>query len=104
MPNSPNWNSASAATAAPAAVLPDEVVQFILALAQAAYTARHSAVPLPPDAAEALAQLADAPAPFPAVGAFLRAVAEGQPVPTVPEGLPEVVREILEKLAEAVGE
>jgi histone deacetylase complex regulatory component SIN3 len=47
---------------------------------------------------------AAAPAPFPAVGAFLRAVTEGQPAPALPEGLPDVVREILEKLAEAVGE
>ena len=84
------------------AVLPDEVVQFILVLAQAAYGARQGNTPLPPDAAEMLAQLAEAPAPFPAIGAFLRAIAEGQPVPAVPAGLPEAVREMLEKLAEAV--
>jgi len=58
---------------------------------------------LPPEAAEALAQLADAPAPFAAVAAFLKAIAEGQPMPVVPAGLPDVVREIMEKLAEAVG-
>ncbi len=85
------------------AALSEQAVQFILNLAQTAYNARQSSTPLPPEAAEALAQLASAPAPFAAVAAFLKAIAEGQPMPVVPEGLPDVVREIMEKLAEAVG-
>ena len=75
-----------------------EIVQAILALAQAAYIARHRQTALPPDAAEALAQLTDALAPFPALGAFLRAVADGRAVPGVPGGSPELVREMMEKL------
>jgi hypothetical protein len=77
-------------------------VQAILALAQAAYTARYSQTALPPDAAEALAQLTDAPAPFPALGACLRAVADGQAVPGVPAGLPAPLRAMMETLVAAL--
>jgi tetratricopeptide (TPR) repeat protein len=79
----------------------DDLVKAILALAQAAFQARVGGA-LPPDAAEALAQLADAPAPLDAVGAFLRAVADGKPPPPVPGALPAKLREILDTLAEAI--
>jgi hypothetical protein len=52
----------------------------------------------------ALAQLAEAPPPFAAVGAFLMAVAEHQPLPSVPSGLPDQLKQILEALADAVRE
>jgi len=87
-----------------AANLPNQLLQAILALAQAAYSARASKTPLPPDAAEALAQLAEAPPPLGAVSSFLQAIAAGQSVPSVPVGLPPEVAGILEKLVEAVEE
>ncbi len=84
-----------------AGAVPDDLVKAILALAQAAFQARVGGA-LPPDAAEALARLADYPAPLDAVGAFLRAVADGKPPPPVPGALPAKLREILDTLAEAI--
>ncbi|MDP7216202.1 MAG: TIR domain-containing protein [Rhodospirillales bacterium] len=81
--------------------VPDDLVKAILALAQAAFQARGGGA-LPPDAAEALARLADYPAPLDAVGAFLRAVADGKPPPPVPGALPAKLREILDALAESI--
>ena len=84
--------------------LPNQQLQLILALAQAAYAARASNSPLPPDAAEALAQLTELPPPFGAVGSFLQAIAAGQPAPSVPGDLPPEVTEILEALVESLEE
>jgi len=82
--------------------VPKEVVQAILALAQAAYTARDSQTALPPDVAEVLAQLDAAPDPFPALATFLRTIAKGEPVPNIPPGLPESLRAICAELVKAV--
>jgi tetratricopeptide (TPR) repeat protein len=79
-----------------------QLAQLVLALAQAAYQARVSRAALPPDAAEVLAQLADAPPPLGAVGTFLQDVAAGKPVPAVPRGLPAEVEQVLRALGEAV--
>jgi len=87
-----------------AANLPNQLLQAILALAQAAYSARAGNAPLPPDAAETLAQLAELPPPIGAVSSFLQAIAAGQAVPSVPVGLPPEVAGFLEKLVEAVEE
>jgi len=76
----------------------------VLALAQAAFQARVSNTSLEPEAAEALAHLAGLPQPLGGVGAFLQAVATGQPLPPVPSGLPPAITEILEKLVEALEE
>jgi tetratricopeptide (TPR) repeat protein len=82
--------------------LPEQVAQLLLELAQACYAARTGGAPLPPDAAEVLAQLREAPAPFPAVASFLDAVAAGQQLPPVPADLPPPLPEILNALTEAV--
>jgi tetratricopeptide (TPR) repeat protein len=87
---------------APAAGVSEEVVQAIGAIAQACLQARAGNGPLPPDAAEGLAQLAGAPAPWGAVAAFLQAVAAGHPVPPVPVGLPPAVAEVLDALAKGI--
>ncbi len=80
-----------------------EAAKAVVALAQATFQARAGGA-LPPDAAEVLAQMADAPAPFDALGAFLQAVAAGGPLPALPGALPDELREVLEALAEAVRE
>jgi tetratricopeptide (TPR) repeat protein len=77
----------------------DQLAEPILALAQAAYFARTSNTPLPPEAAEVLAQLAEAPPPLNDVAAFLQSVAKGQ-APPPPANLPPKIKEILEVLAE----
>ncbi|MBU0494083.1 MAG: tetratricopeptide repeat protein [Chloroflexi bacterium] len=83
----------------------EQVVQFVLALAQAAYQARPSGrgsgSPLDPQTAEALAQLADAPPPFDAIAAFLQTVAAGGALPPAPPGLPPELARILDALVEA---
>lgn len=80
----------------------DPVVQSILALAQAAYTACMNKTALDLEATEALAQLAAAPEPWSAVGAFLQAVVAGQPLLPIPQELPPEVAQILERLTEAL--
>lgn len=79
-----------------------DLVQFILALAQAVYAARSAQTALPPEAAEALAQLAEAPPPLGPVGDFLQVLARGEPAPPIPPGLPGEMTEILQKLAESL--
>ncbi len=79
-----------------------QIKEFVLALAQAAYTGRMSRAPLPPDAAERLAQLGQVPPPLGAVAAFLQAFADGQPVPPLPVGLPAPVAEVLEALVKGL--
>ena len=81
-----------------------QLAGFVLALAQAAYAARAGGAPLHPEAAEALAQLADAPPPLGGVGLWLQAVAAGQAVPPVPPGLPPDLAQILDALVEALNE
>jgi hypothetical protein len=79
------------------------LAQFVLALAQAAYQARGSGGRLPPQVAEALAQLEQqAPPPLRDIAPFLRAVAGGESVPPIPPGLPPQVEEILRELVKAV--
>jgi tetratricopeptide (TPR) repeat protein len=87
-----------------AAGLPEQLVKAILGLAQAAFIARASESPLPPDAAEMLAQLSQLPPPFGAISPFLQAIAAGQPAPPLPAGLPPEVVEILTALVEAMGQ
>ena len=83
----------------------EELGKFILALAQAAYRRRGSGGHLPPEAAEALAQLEQqAPPPLRDVAPFLRAVAGGQAVPSIPPGLPPQVDEVLRELVKAVAQ
>jgi len=83
--------------------LPEELIGAILALAQAVFATRTGAAALPPDAAEALAQLAAAPPPLNDVAAFLQAIADPDAaVPPVPDGLPEKLAEILHALAKAI--
>jgi hypothetical protein len=79
-----------------------QLAGFVLALAQAAYAARAGGAPLHPEAAEALAQLADAPPPLGGVGLWLQAVAAGQDVPPPPPGLPPDLAQILDALLEAL--
>ena len=80
--------------------LPDQVTAAILALAQAAYHARTSQQPVPPNLAEALARLQGLSAPMNALGAFLAEVAGGGTLPAPPEGLPPKIGAIVEGLLE----
>jgi tetratricopeptide (TPR) repeat protein len=80
----------------------EQFARAILALAQAAYHARTAGVPLPPDAAEALATLAERPPPLSEIPPFLHAIAAGQAIPPIPSGLPSELAEILQTLAETV--
>lgn len=84
--------------------LPEQLVQAVTALASSALAARTGKTPLDPEAAEALAKLAGLPPPLCVVGLFLQAIAGGQELPPVPEGLPPELKELLEKLAQAVDE
>ena len=79
----------------------DDVVKFVLAVAQAVFQARASGA-LDPEVAEALAQMAGAPEPFKALGFFLQKIADRQPLPAVPAGLPAELGKIVEALAEAI--
>ena len=80
-----------------------QIRDYVLELAQAVYAARTSKSSLPPDAAEALAQLSEAPPPLGAVAPFLQAIAAGQPAPPLPVGLPPEVAEVLEALVKGIG-
>ena len=64
--------------------------------------ARVAKAPLPPEAAEVVAQLLEQAGPLGQIGLFLAAVAAGEPVPAVPAGLPPGLAEVLESLVEAV--
>ena len=78
--------------------LPDQLIDGLLALIETVAAARASNTSLSPEVAEALAQLSQLPPPLGAVGAFLQAVAAGQPFPPIPEGLPQVITDALKKL------
>jgi tetratricopeptide (TPR) repeat protein len=80
----------------------DGLLRALTALAQACYQARAGQAPLPPDAANALAQLQQAPAPLSAVAAFLSAAAANRPLPPVPADLPPPLTELLQALTQAV--
>ncbi len=84
--------------------VPPELVKGILGLAQAAYAARESELPLAPDAAEALATIAQCPPPLNAIAPFLDALASGKAIPPLPAGLPGELEKVLQALAEAIGE
>ncbi|WP_420629084.1 tetratricopeptide repeat protein [Candidatus Leptofilum sp.] len=79
-----------------------QLAQFILALAQAAYQARSTNAPLPPDVEEAIAQLMEQPGPLGQIGLFLSAVAANEPIPAIPPGLPPQLAQILQSLVEAL--
>lgn len=79
-----------------------QLAQYLLQLAQVCFQVRVQGAGLPPQVGEALAQLRAAPGPFPGVAAFLQAVADGQALPPLPEGLPGRMTEVLEALREAV--
>jgi hypothetical protein len=72
----------------------------LLALARAVHHARTAGEPLPPDAAEALAQLAGLPAPLGDLGAFLQAIADGRT--PAPPALPEPLDQLADALLEAL--
>jgi tetratricopeptide (TPR) repeat protein len=76
----------------------EQLVKFILQLAQLCYQVRVNKTSLPPEAAEALAQLCAAPAPLSEVGASLQATAAGGALPPLPEGLPPAIAGILQAL------
>lgn len=80
---------------------PEQLIQLLLALAQAAHQARESNTTLDPQAAEFLAQMREADPPLDAFAAFLAAVAEGE-TPSPPAGLPEPMEKLAEALLEAL--
>jgi tetratricopeptide (TPR) repeat protein len=89
-------------TAAATAGVPDGLLRALVALAQACYQARAGQTPLPPDAAEALAHLQEAPPPLSVVGSYLQAVADSRPLPPLPPDLPQPLAELLQALAQAI--
>jgi hypothetical protein len=82
--------------------LAGQLGKVVLALAQVAYQSRQANVPLPPDAAEALAQLGRLPPPLGSISPFLQAVASGGVVSSVPAGLPPQLEQILQSLLAAL--
>ena len=76
----------------------DELIQFIKQVAQACFQVRQFQATLPPDLAEALAQMRAAPAPFPEIAAFLHATASAQRLPPIPAGLPDHLTQYLQTL------
>jgi tetratricopeptide (TPR) repeat protein len=80
----------------------EQLVKFILQLAQLCYQVRVNQASLPPEAAEALAQLCAAPAPLSEVGASLQATAAGETLPPLSEGLPPAIAGILQALQDAL--
>ena len=79
-----------------------QLAQFVYALAQAAYQARAANAPLPPEVAEAIAQLMEQPGPLGQIGLFLAAVAANEPIPAIPANLPPQLAGILQALVEAL--
>ena len=80
----------------------EQVVKAIMALAQAAFNARMSESPLPPEAAELLAQMAQLPPPMGGLAPILQAIAQGEDIPPMPPELPPQLGEILNSLVEAI--
>ena len=84
-----------------AGTAPDQqLMDALLALARAVHQARTAGEPLPPDAAEALAQLAGLPAPLGGLGAFFQAIADGRT--PAPPALPEPLDQLADALLEAL--
>jgi tetratricopeptide (TPR) repeat protein len=81
-----------------------QLIKFLTELAQVSYAVRAQRAAIPPDLAEALAQLHEAPPPFNETGAFLQAAASGQALLPVPSGLPKQIELILDGLKEAIEE
>jgi tetratricopeptide (TPR) repeat protein len=88
----------------PAPQIDPQVVKFLQEVAQACYNMRARKLALPPDLAEALAQMSEAQPPFPEIAAFLGAAALGQSLPPIPAGLPRPLANLLEALKEALNE
>ena len=82
----------------------EKLVKFLTELAQACYAVRAQKAALPPDLAEALAQMSEAQPPFPEIALFLQAAASGQSLPPVPSSLPRQVSCLLEALKDAINE
>ncbi len=83
--------------------LPAEVVQAIVGLTMACVRTRVDGSDLPPQAEALLAQLGSAPAPLDGLVPFLRAVAAGEEA-SVPEGLPEELRQAVAGIVAAGSE
>lgn len=81
--------------------LPPQILRGLQALTLACAQAGFGDGHLGPDEEEALAQLDQAPSPFPDFAAFLRKIAAGQPAP-IPGGLPGELRQWLEELVQGV--
>lgn len=88
----------------PALRVDEKLVKFLTELAQFSYAVRAQKAAIPPDLAEALAQLHDAQAPFNEIGAFLQAAASGMALLPIPSGLPKPLQILLESLKEAIEE
>jgi hypothetical protein len=82
----------------------EKLIKFLTELAQVSYAVRAQKTAVPPDLAEALAQLHDAQSPFNEIGAFLQAAASGGALLPVPSGLPKQIELLLESLKEAIEE
>jgi hypothetical protein len=82
----------------------EQLIKFLTELAQVSYSVRAQKAAIPPDLAEALAQLHDAPPPFNEVGAFLQAAASGGALLPIPFGLAKQIQILLESLKEAIEE
>ena len=82
----------------------EKLIKYLTELAQVSYSVRAQKAAIPPEVAEALAQLQDARAPFNEIGAFLQAAASGKPLLPVPSGLPKQIELLLESLKEAIEE
>ena len=80
----------------------ERLMKFLTELAQVCYAVRVQKASLPPEVAEALAQLRDAPPPFPAIDAFLQAAASGAALPPLPPDLPTPIEKLLQALQEAL--
>ena len=90
--------------ATPEGQIPQELFNHLKEIAQACYTVRARKLALPPDLAEALAQISAAQPPFPEIAAFLQAAALGQSLPPIPAGLPRQLTGLLEALRGALRE
>jgi tetratricopeptide (TPR) repeat protein len=81
--------------------LPADVVKALQALAVTCARSGFGASALGADEEESLAQLEQAPAPFPALAGFLRQVAAGQ-LPPIPAGLPAELPQWLQSLIDTL--
>jgi len=82
--------------------VPQELLQAIALIAQSAHDANKSNSPFPPEIAEVLAQLKEAPSPFNELADFFSAVAKNENLPPVPDNLPDEIEEIVQSLTKAL--